>query len=148
MPAITKGTLEPGSAVSNLYELKLDGLIPIRFTSVGSISQSTKQAKLPDQTWVSTGQKEPIEIDVKWMVHHATERAAMNAWFRETEAGTLTSKKRGTLKLLNGSGGTICAFQIIGASCSGWTLPDLAAGEDGSAVEMTSKLAIDDVQPL
>ena len=145
---MNKGTIEPGSALTNKFQLKITGLPTIYFVRFGELETELKLAKMPDLTWQTTGQVDPIEVEADHMIHHSAERVALEAWHAAAVAGAAGHKLPGMLHLLGADGNPVVSYLLDGVINKGRKIPELAVGNDGEGVVCTWKLAVDNVIPL
>lgn len=81
-----KGEIKPNAIPSSSYLLKVVGLAPIVFTSIGALESELRTMELPDDTMVSTGRVKPGETEVVVPAHHDVDVVVMNLWFEEGQA--------------------------------------------------------------
>lgn len=143
-----KGQVEDGAAVTNQYELEIDGMPPIYFTAVGELSRELQVAAMDDDTNQSTGRVTTGETTADQYVHHEDERIAMEAWHQACVDGAPGYKRGGQLNLKRADQGVVASYEITGMICRIRKLPQLATGEDGQGVKITWTIAYDDVLPL
>lgn len=144
-----KGTIRPDHIPLNKYLLLLVGLPRLTFTKISGIEDELEVANLPDRTQASGGNRKANEFTAMLPLHHITEQAAMEAWFRESQDPVSPLyKKQGTLVMQSISGITIKTFQVAGIFPSKRKLPDLEMVNEGEMAETEWTFKADDIQPL
>jgi hypothetical protein len=141
-----KGSAQANAAFSNQYKLEIPGLPDTFFTRVGELERMVTVAEMPDKTQQTTGQINPGEFEADQLLHHAAERAALEALLNLTATGTLGHKIVGTMHYLGSDGASVKLSVLIdGLMVKGRKLPEVNSGEDGEAVNITWTLAYDDL---
>lgn len=141
----SKGSIQPGAAMTNQFQVVIGAILPILATRVTGLDRSVKTANLPDQTWQSTGQVPAlmsIEIDVP--LHHAAEVLAMEGLELLTVTGAPLYKSAAFVYVLDASGAVKKTYNLIGFGVTGHKVPELNAGNDGGMAVITFMCAADD----
>lgn len=142
-----KGSIQPDSAMTNLFRLKVNGL-EITATRVGGWDRMLTIATLPDQTQQSTGQINPIDsIEVDVPAHHDAENLFLEGLFTASITGAIY---KGLVQVdsLSSSGAVKRSVSWIGAFVRGKKEPERDSGSDGEGLVTTWVFACDDVVPL
>lgn len=139
-----KFVIEEDHIPVNNYALVVNGLIPITFTSVGSLEQEVEWVELSDKTQASTGRTKPGELEVKVPAHHAAQVAAMETWATEGQDPiTPGYKKSGSLTFFSGTLLRVLNITAIGLFvCKGAT-PEGEMANEGEMAELTYTLKWD-----
>ena len=146
---VLKGTILPDHIPVNKYQLVVLGLPPMIFTDVSGIEEELESVVMPDRTNASGGNKLPVEFTVMQPQHHAVERAAMEAWFAESQdPSPPTYKKDGTLIVQSISGIQVVAYTLVGLFPSKRVLPELALDNEGELAKIEWTMKADQVIPL
>jgi len=144
-----KGEIQPDHIPLNKYEFLVIGLIPLTAVEVSGIEDELETTQLPDRTVASGGNRGPTEFELTIPMHHQTERAAMEVWFRESQDPVLpTYKKPCTLLHKSISGATTCSYTLVGVFPKKRALPDLDKANEGELANVVWTMSADDVFPL
>lgn len=145
--APAKGSVEQGSAMTNLFRLEIDGLPDTLWTSMGGLERKITMTQMPDGTWQSTGFVPGIQIEATQLCHHEVERLALQLALKQTEVGDPLSLRAGMLTLIGNDGAVVWTVGLV-FKVSGLMTPDLELGDGGEPVELTWELSIDDWEPV
>lgn len=146
---VLKGTILPDHIPVNKFQLTVLGLPGLIFTEISGIEEELEKVKLPDRTQASGGNTLPIEFTVMQPQHHAVERAAMEAWFAESQdPSPPTYKKDGTLIVTSISGLQVVAYTLIGMFPSKRALPEMSLENEGELAKIEWTLNADQVIPV
>ena len=144
-----KGQIQPDHMPVNKFEFRVGGLIDLYFVTISGIEETLERVVLPDRTAASGGQKPPGEFTMELPIHHETEFAAMELWYKEGQDPVLpTYKKPCTLIIKSISGQKTRNFTLTGVFVSGRTLPDLDVENEGELAKATYSMSYDDIIPL
>lgn len=133
----------------NKYKLVVVGLPEITFTTVGSFTDATTEAELPDGTVASGGKTSPIEFTVTVPAHHLVEVAAMDNWKRQGEDPVDKGyKKAGSLVGESGTGREFKSWSLTGLWVRDRSTPDFDMGNDGEMAVVSYVLRADKALPL
>jgi hypothetical protein len=144
-----KGVIRPDHIPVNKYQLLIIGLPPLTFTEVSGIEDELETADMPDRTVASGGNRKASEFTAMLPMHHSTEQAAMESWFRESQDPVSPSyKKAGTLVHSSISGITVKTFQLVGVFPFKRKLPDLEMVNEGEMAAVEWSFKVDDTLPL
>lgn len=144
-----KGVIKPDHIPVNKYQLLAAGLPPLVFTKVSGMEDELESVDLPDRSVASGGNRKSTELTVMLPLHHTTEQAAMEGWFRESQDPVSpTYKKQGTLVMQSLSGLTVKSFQMKDVFPTKRKLPDLEMVNEGEMAEVEWTLKVTDLQPL
>ena len=143
------GTIQPDHMPVNKFELIVLGLPKIVFTTVGSFTDATTEAELPDGTVASGGKSSPVEIPVTVPRHHLVSIMAMDNWKQQGKDPIDPGyKKTGTLITYSGTGDVFKTEQLIGVWARDKATPDLDMDNDGDMAENSYVLRADQVIPI
>lgn len=146
---VMKGSIEPDHVPINNYELIIVGLPRIFFSTISGIEEELQVINLPDRTQASGGNTLPGEFTATQLIHHETELAALEIWFKEgQDPVTLTYKKIATLIHKSISGTNKARYSLVGLFISKRKLPDLEKANDGEAAMIEWTFKFDDILPL
>lgn len=146
---VLKGTILPDHIPVNKFQLTVAGLPPLVFTEISGIEEELETTALPDRTTASGGNKLPVEFTAMQPQHHTVERAAMEAWFTESQdPSPPTYKKDGTLIVQSISGGQVVAYLVRGLFPSKRSLPDLDLANEGELAKIEWTFKSDEIIPL
>lgn len=141
-----KGQAQALAAMSNNYKLVIPLLPEIFFTRIGELDHQVVMAEMPDKTMQTTGQSNPGEFEAEQMMHHTAERAALEAMLKLTETGTLGYKTSGILYYLGADNSTVKLPVLIdGLVVKGRKTPEVASGDDGTALTITWSFSYDNL---
>jgi hypothetical protein len=144
-----KGTIRPDHIPVNKYEMRIVGLVPLTIVEMDGIEDTLQTVDLPDRTVASGGNRESTEFNIKIPMHHTSEVAAMEAWFRESQDPVSPSyKKAGTLVHKSLSGIITRGYSLAGVFPAARVLPDLEMENEGELAVIEYKMKADDVLPL
>lgn len=144
-----KGAILPGHVGVNRYELLVLGAPPLVFHEVSGMESETPWIELPDRTQASGGEEGVGEFTVMQPMHHAVERAYMEAWLRAGRDPVLPEyKKVATMIWTNIHGDVAAVWSLVGLAVSKRATPDAEMANDGemAAIEWTFKY--DSMDPL
>ena len=143
------GSVQPGHAPVNNYELRITGFIDIFFAEVSGIEVEVQEVDLPDRTKASGGQTVPQEFTAMTMIHHTLERAALESWFTEgQEPVQATYKKTATLYHKSISGANVAVYSLEGLWIKKRKLPDLSKENEGEAGMIEWTFSVDKTELL
>lgn len=143
-----KGTVRPGAALANAFELAIPLIGSVTFTRIGALEQNLTTVVMADQTAQTTGKVEPVETEVEQYAHHGSEVLALDAWYAACKAGTPGHKTQAVLHMRGADNAPVKSFLLDGVLCKGRTIPEHDAAGDGEGQRFTWKLIIDNVIPL
>jgi hypothetical protein len=144
-----KGEIKPDHMPVNKYQFLVVGLIPLTATEVSGIEDELETVRLPDRTTASGGNRGPTEFELTMPMHHLTEQAAMEVWFKEGQDPILpTYKKPCTLVHKSISGAVLRSYTLVGVFPTKRTLPDLDKANEGEMATVVWTMSADDVFPL
>ena len=133
----------------NKFELLVVGLPKITFVTVGSLTDATTEAELPDGTVASGGKTAPAEFTVTVPAHHLVETMAMDNWKKQAEDPVDKGyKKAGTLAAISGTGNVFKSWSLTGLWVRERTTPDFDMGNDGEMAVVSYVLRADKVLPI
>jgi hypothetical protein len=146
---VMQGTVQPRHIPVNNYELLVNGLPPIVFSEISGFEDETEAVDLPDRTKASGGNKKPVEFTAMSFEHHASERAALEAWFKEgRDPVTPTYKKVGTLIKRNIGGVVATTNTLSGLWITKKKGPDLDMANEGEPAMIEWTFSADAVDPI
>jgi hypothetical protein len=144
-----KGAIKPNHAPLNQYKLLVIGVPPLTPTKISGIEEELETVELPDRTHASGGFTKAGEFQMSLPMHHATEIAALEAWFRSgQEPVTANYKKAATLVYMGLDGKPSKSFTLIGLFVSKRKLPDLDMKNEGDMAEVDYTMKWDDILPI
>jgi len=145
-----QGSVQPDHVPVNNFELVVQGLTtPIFFVEVSGIEYEVQAVDLPDRTKASGGNAVPQEWTAKTMLHHAVERAALEAWLLEGQDPVQASyKKTATLIHKTLSGAQNGKYLLSGVWIMKKKLPDLNRADEGNAGMIEWTISSDKIAPL
>jgi len=144
-----KNIIQPAHAPLNKYELIVVGLPPVVFTQVAGIEQETQKVTLPDRTSVSGGQMDPFEIVAQLPLHHVSEVAAIELWYKEShDPVTATYKKTGTMIYKSIEDTVVKSYSLLGMWISRVKYPDADMANEGEAGYLEVTFTVDDYEIL
>jgi len=144
----TRGTVEPGSALTNKYRLEMTGLPPLNVVSIGEQSETLVTAEMPDLTRQTTGQVKAIDTEITIMAHHPAEVVALEVWYALCKAGGPLHKLVGFLHYLGADGSTKLTHMWDGTLLTGRKTPALETKGDAEGLMLTYTVSIDAVVPV
>lgn len=143
------GTISPDHMPLNKYELLIVGMPKITFTTVGSFTDATTEASLPDGTVASGGKTAPVEFTVTVPRHHLVDIALMDNWKKQGhDPVDKNYKKTGTLISYSGSGEIFKSETLIGLWCRDKSTPEFDMGNDGEMAVNSYVMRADKVEPI
>ena len=143
MPA--KGAIDPNAAITAQFRLEIPGAPDLVFTRVGEMETQLVMAEMPDKTMQPTGQANPGEFEADLPMHHADQRAFLEAWLILTRTGSPGHKLVGTMYYLRADGVTsVRSVLLDGLVLRGDKDPEMSAGEDGEMAVITYSFTYDD----
>ncbi len=144
-----KGAIKPDHAPVNNYELLFLGLPSLTPVEMSGLEDELQTTELPDRTRASGGNRGPSEFDIAIPMHHKTEIAAMEIWYREGQDPVLpTYKKPGTVIWKTVSGAVAASRTLVGAFVSKRVDPDGEMANEGEQANVTYTISVDDILPL
>ena len=144
-----KGRIDPNHIPLNNYELLVLGMPSLTFTTVSGIEDETQKSEMPDRTMATGGNRGPTEFTAMLPLHHRTQQAAMELWFREgQDPVSPTYKKAATLLHKSIGGTTVASFAIVGVWPFKRKNPDLEMNNEGELAEVEWSFSADDIEPL
>jgi hypothetical protein len=143
------GNISPDHMPLNKYELLIVGMPKITFITVGSFTDATTEATLPDGTVASGGKSAPIEFNVTVPRHHLVDVALMDNWKKQgRDPIDKNYKKTGTLISYSGTGAVFKSEQLRGLWVRDKTTPEFDMGNDGEMAVNTYVMRADGVDPV
>lgn len=144
-----KNTIKPNHAPINKYELLVLGLPSILFTEVSGIEQEIQKVDLPDRTSASGGQTSPFEITAMLPLHHDTELAACESWYKEgQDPVTPTYKKTATMIYKSIDNTVAKSYSLLGMWISKIKMPDTEMANEGEMAQVELTFTVDDFDVL
>lgn len=143
-----QGTLLSNHVPVNNFTLTVNGTGggTYFFTEISGIETEVQAVDLPDRTKASGGNILPQEFTAKAPLHHATERAKLEGWFKEGQCPVVSGyKKTATLihKALDGS--VQGKYTISGLWIMKRKLPDLDKTNDGEIAQIEWSFSSDSI---
>jgi hypothetical protein len=145
-----KNVLKPNHSPVNKYKLSVSGLPALVLTKAGGVEQETGKVTLPDKTWASSGEQEPFEIECELPLHHTSEVAAIEKWYKEGKHPVQKSyKKTGTMIYKAIDDSTVKSLSLIGAGVTKIKYPDEDMSDtEGAMNVLVFTLTVDDYKIL
>ncbi|MHA1572425.1 MAG: hypothetical protein ACTSX8_00370 [Alphaproteobacteria bacterium] len=144
-----KGTIQPGHVGKNRYELTVVGAPTLVFHEVAGLTSETPTVELPDRTQASGGEEAPGELTVMQPMHHATERAYMEAWLLAGRDPVAPGYKRDATMVWKNIHGVVTAtWSLVGLFVSQRVTPDGEMANDGEMADIEWTLKYDATPPL
>jgi hypothetical protein len=144
-----KGEIQPDHIPVNKFALKVVGLLDFYASTISGLEDELMTIDLPDRTKASGGVRGPSEFTMMTPMHHLTEIAAMEIWFKEGQDPiSPTYKKPCTLIMTSLSGNKSKSYTLIGVFVSKRVLPDLDKSDDGEMAQIEWTMSVDDIIPL
>jgi hypothetical protein len=144
-----KGAIDPNHIPVNNFELLVLGLPGFTFTEISGMEDEIQKAEMPDRTVATGGNRGPTEFTAMLPLHHRTQQAAMEIWFREgQDPVSPLYKKVGTLLMKSIEGTTVASFAVAGLWPYKRKKPDLEMGNEGELAQVEWTFSADDVEPL
>jgi hypothetical protein len=145
-----QGSVLPDHVPVNNFVLAVigSGKVPANttffFVEVSGIELETQAVDLPDRTKASGGQFGAQEFTAKSMMHHGTERSALEGWFTEGQNPvTATYKKSCTLTHKTLSNATKGVYTLSGVWIMKRKLPDLSTEDEGAPAMIEWTFSVD-----
>ncbi len=144
-----KGVIQPDHIPLNQFQLLVLGLGNFTFISVTGLEEELNVVDLPDRTVASGGRTNAIEFVVKLPLHHRTEQAQMELWYRESQDPVLpTYKKPATLILPSSSRQIVVSYALSNVFPMKRTTPDFELENDGEMAANEWTMRADSMLPL
>lgn len=144
-----KGQILPGHHGVNRYELLVLGAPPLVFHEVSGMESETPWVDLPDRTQATGGEEAVGEFTAMQPMHHAVERAYMEAWLQEgRDPVSPTYKKVATMIWTNIHGNVQAVWSLVGLGVSKRVLPDAEMSNDGEMASIEWTFKHDSIPPL
>lgn len=144
-----KGEIQPDHNPVNKFEFQVVGLGVFTAVEISGIEDELDTTELPDRTVASGGNRQATEFELKIPMHHTTERALLEIWYKESQDPVSpTYKKPCTLLHPSLSGAKSVNYTLIGVFPKKRTLPDLEKANEGEMAVITFMMSCDDVLPL
>ena len=144
-----KGAIDPNHIPVNKYELLVLGQPAFTFTEVSGIEDEIQKSEMPDRTVVSGGNRGANEFTTMLPLHHRTQQAAMELWFKMGQDPVSPGyKKAATLIHKSISGTVIASFAVTGLWPFKRKNPDLEMANEGELAQVEWSFSADDIVPL
>jgi len=144
-----KGEILADHMPVNKYVLQIVGLIPITAVEISGIEDELQTTELPDRTVASGGNRNATEFTIMVPMHHLSEQAALELWFRESQDPVSpTYKKPCTLTHQSISGNVSRGYTLSGVFPKQRNLPDLEKANEGEMANVEWVMSADDVIPI
>jgi hypothetical protein len=144
-----KGEIQTDFMPVNKYELQVLGLVKLVAVTISGIEDELETIDLPDRTKGTGGQRKATSFKLGTPMHHATEQAAMEIWYKESQDPVSpTYKKPCTLIHKSLSGNNSRSYTLVGVFPMKRTLPDLEKKNEGDMAIVEWEMSVDDIFPL
>ena len=144
-----KGTVQSNHIPVNNYELQVQGLPAILFTTISGLEQETEAVDLPDRTKASGGNVKQFEIAATSFEHHIAETAALEAWRQEGKDPVSPNYKKTATLIKRGIEGTVDSTRVLTGI---WIMKrkdaDLDLANEGEPAMIEWTFSVDDAETL
>jgi len=146
MLSLLKGVIKPDHVMDSKFTLQMVGMIPITVITIGDIDEEMDASETPDRSRRSGGRTKPVAFDITIPMHHATERAAMEVWYRMGKDPINPAyKKVGALIGYTQSGVAFVKYTFTGMWLTKRGIPGFDRGGEGAVQMLTYGCSADEV---